>query len=253
MKTILSIFLFLLGGPLWLSAGVIADGTGYFPVVVMVADEAGVSMQGVSVQLRDAGQRDLESIADAEEKSRMARVGQPCDTNAHGAAVVFYYGGFTSVLSGAKKNYSRVVRGSVVIDLPGYEHIERAVSGVAGGKSVSVSNAWAPVMSVTLKRKPPPADFLQTDNEAWRRILATEITADLHAANIREVIEYLAHKCPTNITLTLAGPSKVPPITFNFQRLPLRLVLYQLSQNTGLKIDWLLDKGVPTGIRIRNE
>jgi hypothetical protein len=99
----------------------------------------------------------------------------------------------------------------------------------------------------------PPATFLQTNVPGWQRILATEITADFHAASIHEVIDSIAPQAHANIVLSLAAPPKAPPpFTHKFQRVPLRTVLYQLSRATGLKIDWAFEDGIPRAISIHN-
>lgn len=105
----------------------------------------------------------------------------------------------------------------------------------------------------------PPAKFLQTDIQAWHRVLATEITADFRASTIREVIDYLARRSHANIVLSLdallppAQAEELPLITRQFQRVPLRTVFYQISQDTGLTIDWHYEKSFPHAIRIRNQ
>jgi hypothetical protein len=103
----------------------------------------------------------------------------------------------------------------------------------------------------------PPVQFLRTDIPACRRGLATEITADFHGATIREVIDDVGRKSHANIILSLnadGSPKGAPKITRRFQRVPLRTVLYQLSLDTGLTIDWVFDeKNIPFAIRIRNQ
>ena len=155
MRTKLFYLLLLLSAPAWLGAGVIADGDGYFPVLVIVTNERGFPLQGVTVQLEDSGRRDPESMATPEDRYRMSLVGQPADTNAHGAAVLLYYGGWASTQMKGNKTYSRSIHGKVIIDISGYERVERGVAEVAGGKNTTVSSGWAPVVYVTLKRKPP--------------------------------------------------------------------------------------------------
>jgi hypothetical protein len=128
----------------------------------------------------------------------------------------------------------------------------------------------------------PPVQFLQTNNPAARRALATKITADFREATIREVIDYLVRAVQINTVMKLdAGPPpglgvpkeaggnipgapvetaptaapSVPKsdlrITRKFDGVPLRMALYQLSQDTGLTIEWRLHEGKPVGIMIR--
>lgn len=83
------------------------------------------------------------------------------------------------------------------------------------------------------------------------------ITAEFHGATIREVIDGIGRKSYANIILALnadGAPKEAPKITRKFQRVPLRTVLYQVSQDTGLTIDWVFDeKNIPFAIRIRNQ
>jgi hypothetical protein len=120
-----------------------------------------------------------------------------------------------------------------------------------------------------------PKDFLRTDSAAWQQILATEITADFQRTPIREVCDVIAHKARANMTVRLAPvagvPAPAPPvaepappaanvgavpgsptipipglphpepeplITAHFDRTPLRVVLYRLSRDTHLVVDW---------------
>jgi hypothetical protein len=132
-------------------ARVSAHGHGFFPIVVVVTTEKGLPIKGVTVQLEDSGKREAVS---ADERYWMNCVGLPAETNAHGAAVLVYYGGWVSTKDSKQEIYSRSVHGKVVVDIPGYERTERAVSDVVGGKNTSVGTSWAPVIQITLKRKP---------------------------------------------------------------------------------------------------
>jgi hypothetical protein len=96
----------------------------------------------------------------------------------------------------------------------------------------------------------PPATFLQTDIPSRRRILDSEVTADFRAATIREVIDSIARQGRANIVLALdvSHPKKPQTITRRFDRVPLRTVLYQVSQDTGLGIGWVYENGFPRAI-----
>jgi hypothetical protein len=133
----------------------------------------------------------------------------------------------------------------------------------------------------------PPVQFLQTDVPWARRALAIKITADFRDAPIREVIDYLKRAAQMNTVMKLdaepaqaAGAPKklpnaardipgapveatpaagsdafnnVPKFTRKFDGVPLRTVYYQLSQDTGLAIEWLIINKKPFGIMIRNQ
>lgn len=102
------------------------------------------------------------------------------------------------------------------------------------------------------KPKAQPATFLQTNIPSWQRILDREVTADLRAATIREVIDSIARQGRANIVLSLdvTHPKEPRTMTRRFDRVPLRTVLYQVSQDTGLAVDWVYENGFPRAISI---
>ena len=128
----------------------------------------------------------------------------------------------------------------------------------------------------------PPVQFLQTDHSWCRRALATKITVDFRDAPMRDVIIYLSHAGQMNTVMKLdvkpapaadapkevggkipgapveaSGAASAPKnelkITRKFECVPLRTVYYQISLDTGLKIEWLLINKKPYGIMIRNQ
>ena len=96
-----------------------------------------------------------------------------------------------------------------------------------------------------------PNEFLSAKSEAWKRVLATEITAGFQHSKVPKVLEYLAGQSHTTITLALenSDPAKLRPIFRGFDHDPLRAVLFEIAQDTGLSAEWKLDdQGAPVGI-----
>lgn len=101
-----------------------------------------------------------------------------------------------------------------------------------------------------------PKSFLQTDYAPAQRLLAIELTANFQEANIREAIEFMKSKCrdvdagyKINIGYALNEP--FPTITRQFKQVPLRTFFYILSRDTGLTVERIYEKNLPTTIRIR--
>jgi hypothetical protein len=103
-----------------------------------------------------------------------------------------------------------------------------------------------------------PADFLRTDSAGWKQMLATPITGDFRQTPIREVINFIALKARANIVFHFepgavpggTGGTQIPGLddsaafprppvfTAHFEHTPLRVVLYRLSRDTHLVVDW---------------
>ena len=92
----------------------------------------------------------------------------------------------------------------------------------------------------------PPRKFLHTDIPAWQRVLATKITVNLQGATISEAVGAISHRSQASMILVLESSSRTTParplpkttITWQVHRIPLRTVLYQISRDTGLTVDW---------------
>ena len=80
---------------------------------------------------------------------------QPVSTDARGVAVVLYYAGYSRTVRGTSSTYSRVIRGKIIIDLPEFERVEISVVDSLGGQRSTTLEKFAPVVTITLKRKPP--------------------------------------------------------------------------------------------------
>jgi hypothetical protein len=92
-----------------------------------------------------------------------------------------------------------------------------------------------------------PKEFLKTDSEDGKRILATEITAGFANGTVPNIIQWLAQQAKAEIRLKLksSDPAKLPLFVHGYERTPLRVVFYEIGQNTGLKAEWKLEQDVP--------
>lgn len=111
---------------------------------------------------------------------------------------------------------------------------------------------WNKLKAQPIPRPKIPDEFLRTTSAAWNRILATEITAGFRSAPLRSVVGYLNLQSQANIALTMdaTAPAKMPSIWRGFDHTPLREVLYEIGQDTGLTVDWELEHSAPVRILI---
>lgn len=145
--------LLLLFAPVWLSGRTIADGVGVFPVVVIVHDEANRPAVRATVRVEDGRPRNSRlELLDPVFNSKVQSIGKAVETDAHGAALLFCFGGWSSTDAKDNRTYNREVRGRIVVELPGFERAERLVSDVTQGRYTFL-RSWAPVVEITLKRK----------------------------------------------------------------------------------------------------
>lgn len=102
-------------------AGIIADGKGFFPVMVQVVDaDSGTPIKGAMVRIEGAG-RYSEIELDPERRTKVLpdSLGKPIATNTEGVGVVFVFGGFSSTTVDGKTTYSRPLAGTVVVEHEG--------------------------------------------------------------------------------------------------------------------------------------
>jgi hypothetical protein len=104
-------------------AAIIADGKGFFPVMVQVVDaDSGTPIKGALVRLEDAGNyREIEIDPKRQTKVLPESLGKPVATNTEGVGVVFFFGGFSSTTIDGKTTYSRPLVGTVVVEHDGKE------------------------------------------------------------------------------------------------------------------------------------
>lgn len=105
------------------SSAVIADGSGFFPVMVQVVEaDSRNPVKGAVVRLEGAGTyKELELDPKRQIKVLPESLGKPVTTDAQGVAVVFYYGRFSTTTIDGKTTYSRSLEGTVVVELDGKE------------------------------------------------------------------------------------------------------------------------------------
>ena len=104
-------------------AAIIADGKGFFPVMIQVVDaDSGTPIKGAIVRLDDAGSyKEVELDPKRKTKVLPESLGKPVATNAEGVGVVFFYGGWSSTTIDGKTTYSRPLMGTVVVEHDGKE------------------------------------------------------------------------------------------------------------------------------------
>jgi hypothetical protein len=104
-------------------AALIADGKGFFPVMVQVVDaDSGAPIKGATVRLEGAGNyKELDLDPNRQTKVLAESLGKPVITNAEGVGVVFFYGEWSSTTIDGKTTYSRPLVGTVVVEHNGKE------------------------------------------------------------------------------------------------------------------------------------
>ena len=104
-------------------AAIIADGKGFFPVMVQVVDaDSGTPIKGATVRLEGAGNfREIDIDPKRQTKVLPESLGKPVATNDEGVGVVFFFGGFSSTTINGKTKYSRPLVGTVVVEHEGKE------------------------------------------------------------------------------------------------------------------------------------
>ncbi|MBK1881962.1 hypothetical protein JIN85_06020 [Luteolibacter pohnpeiensis] len=133
------------------SAAIIADGRGFFPVMVQVVDpNSGTPIKGAKVRLEDAGTyREFELDPKRQTKLLPDSLGKPVDTNAEGVAVVFYFGGFSSSTVDGKSIYSRTLAGTIVVELDGKEIYRSTLKDWAEKKRFRADSSSVPWIVVS--------------------------------------------------------------------------------------------------------
>jgi hypothetical protein len=104
-------------------ASIIADGKGFFPVMVQVVDVvSGTPIKGATVRIEGAGNyREIEIDPKRQTKVLPETLGKPVTTNIEGVGVVFFFGAFSESTINGKTQYSRPLVGTVVVEYEGKE------------------------------------------------------------------------------------------------------------------------------------
>lgn len=123
LKPMKTIILAWIGAASFASASIIADGKGFFPVMIQVVDaHSGTPIKGAKVRLEGAGNyRETEVDPKRQTKVLPDSLGKPVTTNMEGVAVVFGYGGWSSSTIDGKSTSSRSMAGTVVVEHDGKE------------------------------------------------------------------------------------------------------------------------------------
>jgi hypothetical protein len=124
----------------------------FLPVMVLIVDESGLPLRGVTVRLDDPNGTEPLQPPDEVEKVWMERVARPATTDERGAAVLFYRGRMTLHGTNTGLFYARPIRGTVVVDSPEFDRAEYSLSD-AFGRTALQPPAWAPLLKIVLKRR----------------------------------------------------------------------------------------------------
>ena len=151
MKTALIILSMATG----MGASTITDGSGFFPVVVMVMQPDGVTpVQGASVRLADLPEyREVE--IDPKKRIRIIpdTLGKPSLTDAKGCAVVMFHGRWGSTTQHEKTTYRQNLVGTLVVEREKMETFRVAMKDWAEKNKYSPQSNAAPFITVVLKPK----------------------------------------------------------------------------------------------------
>lgn len=140
MKTIL---LTLLCAAIPVSGAIMADGVGFFPVLVQMVDsKSGSPIPGATVRLEGLGEyHEIELDPDKITKVLPDSLGKPVLTDEKGIAVVFYQARWSSFTAEGKSTFGKAFNGTIVVVHEGKEIFrskledwvkENGVSDVAG-------------------------------------------------------------------------------------------------------------------------
>lgn len=123
MNIMKTIFFSWIAAATVVGAALIADGKGFFPVMVQVVDaDSGTPIKGAIVRIEGAGNyRETEIDPKRQTKVLPESLGKPVATNAEGVGVVFFFGGFSITKTDGKTTYSRPLVGTVVVEHEGKE------------------------------------------------------------------------------------------------------------------------------------
>ena len=124
----------------------------FLPVLVLVVDDSGLPQPSVKVRLDDPmGAAPLKPPAELE-KHWMERVAQPSTTDERGAAVLFYRGRVQTTITSGDPVYARPIRGTVVVEAPGFERAEYPLTEAFGRTGLQPPTS-APFLKIILQRK----------------------------------------------------------------------------------------------------
>jgi hypothetical protein len=148
MKTII---LAWIAAATFAGAAIIADGKGFFPVMVQVVDaDSGTPIKGATVRLEGAGNyTEIEIDPKRQTKVLPESLGKPVTTNTEGVGVVFFFGRFSSTTIDGKTNYSRPLVGTVVVEHEGEEIYRSTLEAWAEKNQYQVNGSSVPWIIVS--------------------------------------------------------------------------------------------------------
>jgi len=148
-------FLPLLATAITTHAGTIADGSGFFPVIVTVLQADGITpAAGVSVKLADLPAYHETELDPAKRmKAIPDSLGKPVQTDARGCAVVFYHGKWSSFSAEGKSTYTQPIHGTLVITRQEQEIFRQPLKDWAMKNRYTPRGSDAPWITVLLGAK----------------------------------------------------------------------------------------------------
>lgn len=148
MKTII---LAWIAAATFANAAIIADGNGFFPVMVQVVNaDSGTPIKGAIVRLEGAGNY-IETATDPKRQTKVLpeSLGKSVTTNAEGVGVVFFYGGWSSTTIDGKTTYSRPLVGTVVVEYEGKEIYRSTLKAWAEKNQFQIDGSSVPWIIVS--------------------------------------------------------------------------------------------------------
>ena len=136
-------------------ASTIEDGSGFFPVVVIVIQPDGITpVQSASVRL-DGLPAYQETEIDPQKRIKILpdTLGKPSLTDAKGCSVVMLHGRWGRTTQGEKTTYSQHLGGALVVEKGKYEPFRVALKDWAQQYRYSPQSCAAPFVTVVLKAK----------------------------------------------------------------------------------------------------
>ncbi len=127
-----------------------ADGEGFFPVVVQVADAVtGDPVAGAEALLENPGKyREVDLDPARLDRVRPRYLGKAVSTDAMGTAVVHYHARWGSWRSGEESGYSRAMKGTLVVKIAGKEVYRKPLAEWAKENGYIPTAASAPSVVV---------------------------------------------------------------------------------------------------------
>ncbi|WP_411825367.1 hypothetical protein [Luteolibacter sp. AS25] len=127
-------------------AAILADGSGFFPILVQVIDSiSGTPVAGAEVRLDDLREY-TETELDPERQTKVLpeTLGKTITTNTEGVAVVFYHGRFSTTTINGKTTHLRSMAATIVVEHDGKENYRSTLAEWAKANGFVVDESPVP-------------------------------------------------------------------------------------------------------------